>query len=91
MDEASTASICAAIEKHVRVIGRVADDDTRFGRSVDLFDAGYLDSLGIVALTGFIEDTFGVDLSEADLFDPRFTTIAGMAEIIASRRSRRPT
>jgi acyl carrier protein len=87
MDEAPMRAICAAIEQHVRVIGQVADDDLEFSRTVELFDAGYVDSLGIVALTAFIEDTFAVALTEEDLFDPRFTTIAGMAEIVASRRA----
>jgi len=91
MDEASKSSICEAIEQYIRAIGRVADDDMQFGRLVELFDAGYVDSLGIVALTGFIEDTFGVELTEEDLFDHRFTTITGMAEIIASRRAAPPT
>ncbi len=91
MDEQPIAVACHAIERFVRVIGRVADDDMQFGRSVELFDAGYVDSLGIVALTAFLEDTFGVTLTEEDLFDPRFTTIAGMAEIVISRRGVRPS
>jgi acyl carrier protein len=79
------ATIRATIERLVRDIGNIAPDDSRFGESTDLFDSGYIDSLGIVSLTARIETEFGVTPTEQDLFDPRFTTIAGMAEIIAAR------
>lgn len=79
-------SIDDTIERFVRDVGRVDADDGEFSRTIELFDSGYLDSLGTVALTAFIEETFAITLIEEDLFDPRFTTIAGMAEIIASRK-----
>ncbi len=83
----SKSSIDDAIEQFVRDVGRVSIDDREFSHTIELFDSGYLDSLGIVALTAFIEETFAITLTEEDLFDPRFTTIAGIAEIIATRKS----
>ncbi len=76
-----------AIERFVRDVGRVSIDDVDFSRTIELFDSGYLDSLGIVALAAFIEETFVITLTEEDLFDPRFTTIAGIVEIVTIRRS----
>jgi len=89
MDRAGStpSSIDDWLERFVRDVSRIADDDPDFNRTVDLFDSGYLDSLGIVALTAFIEQTFGIDLAEEEMFDPRFTTVDGITEIIASRRA----
>jgi acyl carrier protein len=82
--EGVRASVAAELEKIVREIGKIPPADTSFTQHSELFDSGYLDSLGIVSLATYIEETFGVTLSEENLFDARFTTIAGIAGIIAS-------
>lgn len=79
--------IAAVVEQMVRGLGRVSATDPDFSHHVELLDAGYLDSLGIVALTAHIEQTFGITLAEEDLFDPRFTTISGIVTIIHDRQS----
>lgn len=91
MTASPTSKIAAAVEQIVREISRVPTADTDFSLHVELLDAGYLDSLGIVALTAQIEQTFGIALAEEDLFDPRFTTISGIATIIHSRQAMRST
>ena len=80
----AAAEVAAKIEGFVVTAGRIGEDDTGFSRSVNLFEDGYLDSLGVVRLTAFIEECFDVDLGETELIDPRFTTINGMAEILVS-------
>ena len=83
----STSSIAVTLEQFIRKAAHVPDGDREFSRTAQLFDAGYVDSLGVVSLITFIETSFGVELLEEDLFDIRFTTIAGMSEIIAGRIS----
>lgn len=78
----------ARIEAFIRREAAVADDDVHFTRRVNLFDTGYLDSLTIVALTVHIEEALGVPISDTDLFDARFATIEGMAELITQRARR---
>lgn len=78
--------ILEQIRSYVRGAGAVADDDPGFTDQTDLFDSGYLDSLAVVALTTYLQDTFAVTLSEDDLFDPSFSTVGGMAAIVFSRR-----
>jgi acyl carrier protein len=85
----SRSSIAATLEEFIREIAQIPDDDSEFTRTVHLFDAGYVDSLGIVSLMEFIESSFGVGLIEEDLFDERFVTMDGMSEIIADLLSRR--
>jgi len=85
----SRSSIAAALEKFIRESAQVPEEDSEFGRSAQLFDSGYVDSLGIVALMVFIETSFGIELAEEDLFDIRFATIDGISEIIGERLPRR--
>jgi acyl carrier protein len=81
----SRSSIAAALETFIRQAAQVPAEDSDFGRSSQLFDDGYVDSLAVVALMAFIEASFGIELAEEDLFDIRFATIDGMSEIIAER------
>lgn len=83
--DATQVNIRTTLENVVRDIGNVAQNDPKFNEHAELFDSGYIGSLGIVCLTAYIEQEFGVTLTEEDLFDPNFTTIDGMAEIIAAR------
>ncbi len=84
----SPADTAASIEAFIRREASVADDDPGFGRQVSLFDAGYLDSLTVVALTVHIDEALSTPISDSDLFDPRFATINGMAELVAERAGR---
>ena len=52
---------------------------------INYFDAGLLTSLEVVEFVSEIEDRFGVQFSEQDFQDPRFVTVAGLAELIADR------
>ena len=81
----SPAGIEKAIMAFVRELGNISPGDSHFSPDVDLYDTGYLDSLGIVALTTFLEAAYGLTLSEQELFDPRMATVAGIAEIVCTR------
>ncbi len=50
--------------------------------NTDIFDAGLVDSFGIIELVTAIESAFKIELRQEDLADPRFRTIRGVAEII---------
>ncbi|MBZ6093504.1 acyl carrier protein [Streptomyces olivaceus] len=78
----SGASTADRVERFVRREGSVADDDPDFTRQVDLFRAGYLDSLGIVHLIAYLEREFGVRLGDDDLADPGFATIDGITALL---------
>jgi acyl carrier protein len=64
------------------------------GRSIDeLLDENYvtlelLDSLGIVQLLVGIEEEFGVWLDPAEMQDPRFCSIGGLADLVEESRAR---
>jgi acyl carrier protein len=56
---------------------------TREALQVDYLQSGLLTSLEIVELVAAIEDHYGVQFSEADMQDPRFSSIGGMSELVA--------
>jgi acyl carrier protein len=49
---------------------------------------GLLDSLGVVQMLIGIEEEFGVWLNPDEMQDPRFGSIAGLAELVESSRAR---
>ena len=51
-------------------------------RDIDYFEAGWLTSMEIVEFITEIEQEFEIQFSDRDLQDPRFVTIAGIAELI---------
>jgi len=56
-----------------------ADVDT------DLFDAGLVDSYGFIELVGFIEQTWGIALSDDDLASAEIATLRGITDLVRSR------
>jgi acyl carrier protein len=78
-----TPEISNRIEAFVRAQFRVADDDPRFDRDVDLFEGGFVDSIGVVELLAFIGEEFDVEIPEGALMSDEFTTIAGIGQIVS--------
>jgi acyl carrier protein len=82
--------VAAAVEEFARREFSIKSSDQRFNRSVDLFDDGYVDSIGVIELIQFLESTFAIDIPEDDLFSPEFSTIDGIAAIVTRNRSASP-
>jgi acyl carrier protein len=59
--------------------------DRRFSRTVDLFESGYVDSLGLAELLQFIQDEFDVEIPDEDILSDDFSRIDGIARIVCSR------
>lgn len=70
------------LERFVRGAGHVADNDQEFNRQVNLFQSGYLDSIGVESLIVYIEREFRLELSDEALNDPSFASIDGISSII---------
>jgi acyl carrier protein len=60
----------------------VAADDPGFGREVDLFERGYVDSIGFVEMLEFIREETGIEVPEQELMSDEFTTIAGISRVL---------
>lgn len=83
----SRDSIAEEIRAFVAREAQVPADDPDFTPDVHLFEAGYLDSIRLVALLSFLETAFGVRLDEGALFSDDFTTIRGLAGLVAKARA----
>ena len=70
------------IEQFIRREFRVPEADNSFRRDTHLFDAGFIDSMGVVELISFIESTFGVRIPDEDLFSESFTTVNGISAVV---------
>ena len=79
--------VAAAVEEFARREFSIKPSDRRFDRTVDLFEDGYVDSIGVIELIQFLERTFAIEIPEADLFSPEFSTIDGIAKIVVRNRS----
>ena len=83
-------SIANRVETFVRTQFEVDPNDDDFDRTVDLYDRGYIDSVGFVELLAFLGQEFRVEIPEKDLLSDEFLTIDGIA-IIVARLSVEPT
>lgn len=79
----SAAQVADRVEQYVRIQFRVSPSDTRFSRSQRLFEMGYVDSVGVVELLAFISEEFQVTLPDEALMSDEFSTIDGIAAIVA--------
>jgi acyl carrier protein len=82
----SEAEVAARIEAYVRAQFNVSDHDGRFHRGADLFEGGYIDSVGVVELLEFLRNAFDVEIPEDDLLSEEFSRIDGIARIICGLR-----
>lgn len=85
----SSASIAEAVERFVRVEFQVSDRDPTFARDVNLFDGGFVDSIGLVQLISFLESTFNVAVDDEALMSDDFTTVDGISRVVAASMARR--
>jgi acyl carrier protein len=75
-------SIADELEQFVRSKYNVRADDPRFSRDVDLWEEGYLDSVGVIEIIDFLEQRLHRMLPESVLFAPRFRSINGIAQLV---------
>jgi methoxymalonate biosynthesis acyl carrier protein len=65
----------------------VPANDSDFTDDVHLFDYGYIDSLGAVDLVSFVQETFGLKISQSDLIAYPMNTINEIATFASLRKS----
>ena len=53
--------------------------------AADYFAKEYIDSFGVITLIAEIEERFNIRFDDLDFQDRRFSTIAGLAEILRAK------
>ena len=79
--------IAEELERFIRRQFQVAASDDQFARDVNLWEGGYVDSIGVAEVIAFLEDTFVVTIPTETLFDPDFVHIGGIARIVHELRT----
>jgi D-alanine--poly(phosphoribitol) ligase subunit 2 len=79
----SPHAIADRIEAFVRSQFEVDPNDHGFNRIIDLFELGYIDSVGFAELLAFLSEEFGVEVPEDHLLSDEFLRIDGMAMIVS--------
>jgi len=77
------SDIADSLETFVRDQFDVSDSDPGFDRRIDLFESGYIDSVGVAELLEYLTMQFDVEIPESDLFSDHFSNIDGIASIVA--------
>jgi D-alanine--poly(phosphoribitol) ligase subunit 2 len=56
----------------------------------NLFDAGVIDSYGVVEMVGHIEREFGVSFTDEELLSPKLASVRGISELVDHKLAASP-
>ena len=73
--------------KEFLVKERLIKSDQSIDDNESLFENGIIDSLGIIELTVFIQNTYNVIIGEDDLVPENFETLGAIKTFISNRRA----
>lgn len=74
------------VEKFIIEELMVAPPDTKLDPDESLISSGVIDSLAILRLIAFVEDTFGVTVADEDVVPENFETARIITEFIQARK-----
>ncbi len=60
-------------------------DDPDYNAEVDLFEYGFLDSMGAMEVITFIEEEFGIEITQKDIVLYPMNTITEIADVVADK------
>ena len=61
-------------------------DDPDFSNDVHLFNEGFVDSFGAVEIIHFVEETYGISITQKDITLFPMNTVNEIAEVVASKQ-----
>ncbi len=76
-------SVIKNLEEFILELGSV--EKNSIGPDEDLLEQGLIDSLGIVQIIAFVEDSFGVSLGPNDVVPENFSSLNALAGLVDSR------
>ena len=90
MNDRTPTAIADTVEAFIRRRFDIPDSDDYFSRRINLWDEGYVDSLGMTELIVFLESSFSIKVPDTVLFSPQFTSIDGIASLVTQVRDGNP-
>lgn len=64
------------------------DDSAALGNDQSLMSTGVLDSTGILELINFVEETFGIKVSDEEMLPENFDSVDAVTAFVARKQSR---
>lgn len=80
--------IQAIIDEKLRELCQIEADDPDYDEDLNLFDAGYLDSLGGMKLMTFLEERFDIRISQKDVIMYPMNTLREICDLVARKLER---
>lgn len=77
--------IIAALDAFVREHFEIEADDEDYSTDVNLFDFGYVDSMGATEIILFAEERFGVHVTQKDVTLYPMNSVREIAAVIAGK------
>lgn len=72
-------------DKILEALARVAKADIPTDREASLFDAGVIDSFGLVDFVAELENDFNIKVPDKDLHPTKFESLAKISTYLSSR------
>ena len=73
--------------KNFLIKARLVRGDHSLDENESLIEGGIIDSLGLIDLVGYIENTYGIIVGEDDLVPENFDSLAAIQTYISNRIS----
>lgn len=77
--------IAMILDDYVKKQFEIEDDDPDYSLDVNLFDYGYVDSLGAVEIIMFVEERFDCKISQKDISKYPMNTVREIAEVVLNK------
>ncbi len=58
---------------------------TEFTDTDDVFERGVIKSLNLIELISFVEDTFGLEIDQRDVFEGRLRSVEQLVVLVSAR------
>jgi D-alanine--poly(phosphoribitol) ligase subunit 2 len=87
MNDPQTNPVLEQLQSYIEMRFLVEFDDDNVTYETDLFNAGIIDSFGIVDIVSYMESTFDVSFTDNDMTSPLLANLGGMVQLINERRT----
>jgi acyl carrier protein len=84
------SSIKAEIKKYILTNFLPGDDEQSLQDDDLLFESGIIDSAGAMTFIAFLEDHFGIEVLDEELFPENFASVAHIVNFVAVKLRERP-
>ena len=68
----------------------LGEDSRGLPGSASLIEAGIIDSTGVLELVGFLEETYDIQIAEAELVPENLDSIDNIVTFVGAKRNSRP-